>query len=623
MQLQSMKEHPTPAPAPDLASEGSQAALAAAPRPEASPTAQAAERNTSKRLALAGLLGLALSACGDGGDAGSAPAPPVGGSSPPAPGPAPAPAPGPAPAPTATGRAEASRFLGQASFGATDAGIDDVVARGLRGWIDWQFTLRQSLHVDHMNRVIDPATPRDEQWRYADNLLDSFYIQALRGADQLRQRVVYALAQIFVVSQTSNLVYDRPRGHASYLDLLGRNAFGNLRTLLEEVATHPSMGQYLSHLANRKEDAATGRVPDENFAREVMQLFSIGLLQLDADGSPRRDGAGRTISTYSNADVSGMAKVFTGWSWAGPDTSDNRFRDWLANPHPDRDILPMQPYPQFHSTSEKRFLGVTVPAGTGARDSLRIAIDTLFAHPNTGPFIGRQLIQRLVTSNPSPAYVSRVAAAFADDGSGVRGDMKAVIRAILLDDEARLPLRSGDERHGKVREPVLRLTAWARAFGATSSSGEFRIRVTSWPGWGVGQTPLRPPSVFNFFRPGYVPPGSAIAAAGRVAPEFQIIGESQVTAYLNFMAYVVENGVGNDEDVRCGYPAEVALASDPDALIDRVDLLLTGQRMGAATRAAIRAAIQSIPIAAADAALNRARTAVMLALCCPEFAVQV
>jgi uncharacterized protein (DUF1800 family) len=537
--------------------------------------------------------------------------------------PPPAPAPGPAPAPAAPTRSEASRFLGQASFGATDASIDDVLARGLRGWIDWQFTLGQTLHVAHMNRVIDPATPRGEQWRYADNLLDSFYIQALRGTDQLRQRVVYALSQIFVVSQTSNLVYDRPRGHASYLDMLGRNAFGNFRTLLEQVATHPSMGQYLSHLANQKEDVASGRVPDENFAREVMQLFSIGLVQLGADGTPRRDGAGRTIATYSNADVSGMAKVFTGWSWAGPDTSNNRFRDWIANPDPDRDIRPMQPYPQFHSTSEKRFLGVTVPAGTGPQDSLRIAIDTLFNHPNTGPFIGRQLIQRLVTSNPSPAYVSRVAAAFADNGAGVRGDMQAVIRAILLDAEARSPARSGDGRHGKVREPVLRLTAWARAFGATSTSGEFRIRETSWPGWGIGQTPLRPPSVFNFFRPGHVPPGSAIAGAGLVAPEFQIIGESQVTAYLNFMTYVVERGIGNNEDVQCRYAAEVALASNPVALIDRVDLLLTGQRLGTATRTAMRTAIESVPTTATNAALNRARIAVLLTLCSPEFAVQL
>ena len=497
-----------------------------------------------------------------------------------------------------------------------------MFARGVSGWIDWQLTLNQSTHVAHMNRVIDPSTPWFEQWRYADNLLDSFYIQALNGTDQLRQRVVYALSQIFVVSQTSNLVFDRPRGHASFLDMLGRNAFGSFRTLLEQVATHPSMGLYLSHLANQKEDPAAGRVPDENFAREVMQLFSIGLVQLNADGTPRRDAAGRSVATYTNADIGGMAKVFSGWSWAGPDTSDNRFRDWLANPDPNRDILPMQPYAQYHSTSEKRFLGVTVPVNTGARETLRIAIDTLLNHPNTGPFMGRQLIQRLVTSNPSTAYLSRVAAAFANNGAGVRGDMKAVIRAVLLDSEARSPALSGDGRHGKVREPVLRLTAWARAFGASSASGDFRIRETSWPGWGVGQTPLRPASVFNFYRPGYVPPGSAIANAGLVAPELQIIGESQVTAYLNFMSSVVESGIGKDNDVLCRYASEVAAASNPGVLLDRLDLLLTGQRLSASTRSAIRTAIESVPMTASNAALNRVRIAVLLTLCSPEFMVQ-
>jgi uncharacterized protein (DUF1800 family) len=383
------------------------------------------------------------------------------------------------------------------------------------------------------------------------------------------------------------------------------------------------MGLYLSHLANQKEDPATGRVPDENFAREVMQLFSIGLVQLQPDGTPRTDGAGRPIPTYDNADISGIAKVFTGWSWAGPDTTSNRFRDWGPNLDPDRDIKPMQPYPQEHSASEKRLLGVTIAANTDARTSLRIAIDTLANHPNTGPFIGRQLIQRLVTSNPSPAYVARVAAAFADNGAGVRGDMRAVIRAVLLDDEARSAGARTAGSYGKLREPSLRLTAWARAFGAASASGEFRVRVTNWSGWGVGQTPLRPESVFNFFRPGFVPPGSPMAGAGLVAPEFQIVGESQITAYLVYMSYVVERGVGLNDDVKCSYATELAQAGNAAALVDRVDLLLTGRRLSDATRSAIRGAVESIPTTAANAALNRVRIAVYLTLCSPEFAVQV
>ena len=471
-------------------------------------------------------------------------------------------------------------------------------------------------HVDRWMTVLNPGK---NAWEYARNLQDSFYMQALRGDDQLRQRVVFALSQIFVVSMNSNEVIDRSRCHTSFMDMLGRNAFGNFRTLLEEVSTHGMMGVYLSHRANPKEDLVKGTSPDENYAREVMQLFTIGLLQLNADGSPKRDGAGNTIPTYDNADVAGLAKVFTGWSWKPRDTSNYRFTENF--PPSDIQIQPMVPYEQHHSISVKRFLGVTIPAGTTARPSLRIALDALFNHDNTGPFISRLLIQRLVTSNPSPAYVSRVSAVFANNGAGVRGDMKAVIRAILLDDEARLPARSGDGRHGKVREPVLRLTAWARAFNANSKSGEFRIRTTDQ----IGQSPMRAPSVFNFYRPGFVPPGSAIAAQKLVAPELQINTESQVTAYINFMKDAIEQGYGDfgARDVFSSYASEIALASNPDALIDRVDLLLTGQRLSLATRSAMRTAITSVPTTANNAALNRARIAVLLALCSPEFLVQV
>jgi uncharacterized protein (DUF1800 family) len=494
-----------------------------------------------------------------------------------------------------------------------------VVRLGYSGWVEQQLDLPQTLHMTHVDRWITQINPGKQPWEYARNLMDSFYMQAVGGPDQLRQRVTFALSQIFVVSMESNNVIDRSRCHTSFVDMLGRNAFGNFRKLLEEVSVHGMMGVYLSHRANQKEDPAKGTSPDENYAREVMQLFTIGLVQLNPDGTPKRDSAGNTIPTYGNADVGGLAKVFTGWSWARSSSGSSNFS--RSFPPSDIQIKPMEPYEEFHSTSAKTFLGTTIPANTQARESLRIALDTLFNHPNTGPFIGRMLIQRLVTSNPSPAYLSRVAAAFANNGTGVRGDMKAVIRAVLLDDEARLPGRAGDGRHGKVREPVLRVTAWIRAFGATSKSGDFRIRETK----AIGQSPLRAPSVFNFYRPGFVPPGSAVATAGLVAPELQINTESQATAYLNFVADIVEKGYGDfgSRDVVCSYAAEVALASNPAALVDRVDLLLTGQRMSAATRSAMRTAIESVPTTASNAALNRARIAVVLGLCCPEFLVQI
>ncbi len=554
-------------------------------------------------IALAPLLAATLSACGGGGDNG-------------APAPAPTPTPTPAPPPPSPSSTDAVRFLAQASFGATDAAVSEVVRSGYGSWIEAQFAQPQTLHRTYLEAVIDPAQPGRT---YRDLVMDTFWKQAITGADQLRQRVAFALSQIFVVSQLNGTINDMPRGLADYLDMLGREAFGNFRTLIERVSLHPMMGIYLSHLRNLKEDAATGRVPDENYAREVMQLFTIGLYQLNPDGSHKLDGSGQRISTYGNNDVMGLARVFTGFSWAGPDTSNARFFGQASARDPNREVAPMQPYPQFHSTSEKRFLGVTIPAGTGASESLRIALDTLANHPNAGPFFGRQMIQRLVTSNPSPAYVGRVAAAFNDNGRGVRGDMKAVLRAVLLEPEARGAAGLADPQFGKLREPVLRLAAWARAFNATSVSGDYRIRNTADPSTQLGQNPLRSPSVFNFFRPGYVPPNTSIAAAGLVAPEFQITGETSVAGYLNFMQTVVSTGVGTGADVRASYDAEVALAGDPQRLVDRVDLLLTGNQLAATTRAAIRDAVAAIPATASNALLNRSRLAVFLTMAAPEY----
>jgi uncharacterized protein (DUF1800 family) len=520
---------------------------------------------------------------------------------------------------TPVNTAAAARFLTQASYGPDDASIEAVIALGYAGWIEDQFARPQVLHRPYLEAAIAAGPPGTREQSYRDFVMDTFWKQAITGADQLRQRVVFALSQIFVVSQGKSDVDNRPRGLADYLDMLGANAFANFRGLLEAVTLHPIMGLYLSMLRNQKEHTASGRVPDENYAREVMQLFTIGLFRLRPDGSQVRDGNGQPIPTYDNADVQGLARVFTGWSWAGPDTDAQRFFGNVVDP--DRDVTPMQAYPQFHSTSAKNFLGVTIPADTDATTSLRSALDTLFNHPNTGPFIGRQLIQRLVTSNPSGAYVGRVAAAFADDGRGVRGSMKALIRAVLLDPEARSESVAAQPGWGKLREPVVQLANWARAFGATSASDNFTIRNVGDPSTALAQNPLRSPSVFNFFRPGYVPPSTAIAAAGLVAPEFQITGETSVAGYLNFMRNVVAGSVGGG-DVRSAYAAELALASDPERLVDRVKLLLTADRMTEVTRTAIRDAVASIPLGAANADLARATLAIYLTLAAPEFIVQ-
>ena len=458
-----------------------------------------------------------------------------------------------------------------------------------------------------------------------NNFFESFWQQAVTGDDHLRQRVTFALSQIFVVSFQDSTISNYPRGVASYYDMLATNAFGNYRNLLEAVSLHPMMGIYLTSLHNQKESGS--RVPDQNYAREVMQLMSIGLYELNADGSQKLSG-GKPIETYTSDDIVGMSKVFTGWSWAGPDKSDSRFYGNAKDPN--MDWQPMQSYPKFHSTSEKKFLGMTIAAQSPANPeaSLKAALDKLFSHPNVGPFIGKQLIQRLVTSNPSPQYVARVAAAFDNNGQGVRGDMKAVIKAILLDSEARADVPGSNANAGKLREPVIRLANWMRAFNATSASSRFLLGSLDDPLSALAQTPMRSPSVFNFYRPGYVPPNTSIATAGLVAPEMQITGETSVTGYLNTMRDVIPNGTGSSRDVKPDYSAELALADTPDKLLDRINLLLLYGQMSTALRNQVLAAVSSVTIPAnnannaATARKNRVSLAIFLTMASPEYIVQ-
>jgi uncharacterized protein (DUF1800 family) len=566
-------------------------------------------------VALFGMSALVLGGCGAGGD--SAPPPTTG------------------PAPDPTTQVQASRFLAQASFGANTSSIDDVSANGFARWTDNQFAMAAgSPHTNYLVSVTAslPAgqTPQDS------HVMNTFWRQAATAPDQLRQRVAFALSQIFVVSLTNDAVAEYKRGVASYLDMLGQQAFGNYRDLLEAVTLHPMMGLFLSHLRNQKESG--NRVPDQNYAREVMQLLSIGLYQLSPDGTLLLVN-GQPVETYDQDDIVGLSRVFTGFSWAGPDTQNGRFfGNDTPTPDPNRDVLPMQAYPQFHSTSVKSFLGTTIPAQGNAdpRTDLRIALDTIFNHPNVAPFFGRQMIQRLVTSNPSPAYVARVSQAFNAGrftrkdwriGTGRRGDLRATIAAILLDDEARDMAKTADPTFGKVREPVLRLGAWMRAFNARSTSGSFLLGVTDDAAGSLGQSAMRAPSVFNFYRPGYVPPNTAIAAANLVAPEFQIIHEVSVAGYSNFMRTAVQSGVGSNSprDIQADYSAELALASDPDKLIDRIDLLLTYGTMSAETRSAMRDALNSVTINASNPTpgrQNRVYLAALFALSASEFLVQ-
>ncbi|MBI5257141.1 MAG: DUF1800 domain-containing protein [Burkholderiales bacterium] len=534
-------------------------------------------------------------------------------------------APPPPPTPTPTGDtvrsdAEAARFLVQATFGPTMADLARLRTLGYNAWFNEQFAEpRLDTHWGYVARRGPLGCTLCESM-YINATMESFWKQAVQGRDQLRQRMVFALSELFVVSTVNSPVDFQPEAHASYLDMLARNAFGNFRTLLEDVTLHPTMGHYLSYLRNEKEDPATGRTPDENYAREVMQLFSIGLWQLNDDGTRRKNATGQDIPTYGMADVMGMARVMTGLSWGGPDTSHNRWAGWIQ---PFRWDLPMQFYNQYHSTGEKRFLGTTIPASAtpnGAGD-LRIALDTLFNHPNVGPFLATHLIKRFVTSNPSPAYVQRVAQAFNGGAGRVRGDMAATLRAVLMDPEARNAQKLTDPTWGKLREPIVRYGNYLRAFNVTSASGAYQIWNLEDPVASLGQNPLRAPSVFNWFRADYAPPGE-ITGAGLTAPEFQITHETTLTGYNNFLDWMVERSTpgfsnGSPHFMQANYAAELALAGQPDALLDRLNLLLMAGQMSASTRSQVRAAM----LAAANNDY-RVYHAIRLLMASPEFIVQ-
>ena len=531
--------------------------------------------------------------------------------------------------------ADAARFLTQSTMGVTDADITSVESLGYKAWIQQQVGLSasgsaQSFQATAKSALL-AATPT--AFFNGTNTSNNYvFQQAVTAPDQLRQRVQLALSEIFVTSYQSG--HQDGVGMGAYWDLLGKDAFANFRTLMEDVTLSTQMGHYLTYQGNLKENATTGQVPDENYARELMQLMTIGLWQLNQDGTQKLDGSGNPIPTYTHDDIAGLAKVFTGISFYSPAPTGSTF--FGGNKDPNAETKPMIYYPAFHSTSEKDFLGVVIPASTTADPAgdVKIALDTLFNHPNVGPFVSRNLIQRLVTSNPSPAYVSRVAAVFNNNGKGVRGDMAAVIRAILTDTEARDATVTGSATFGKLREPVVRMANWMRAFGAKSASGTWGLGDTS-AATSLDQSVLNAPSVFNFWRPGYVSSNSKLGAAGLVGPEFQVVDEVSVAGYVNTMSSAITNGVGNatgvsGSDIKTTYPNEIGLAATPQALVDRLNTLLFYGQMSSGLQQTLVNAINSIPIPGGSATAaqvtaaqtQRVQLAVMMAMTSGEYLAQ-
>lgn len=523
-------------------------------------------------------------------------------------------------------QAEASRFLAQASFGVTDADITAITTTTFGDWINQQVSLSAGTpHLTWMDRRLAEIRAVNPSANVSANqFYESFWSLAASAPDQLRQRVKFALSEIFVVSFAMD--GEDPRGLASYYDMLGKHAFGNFRQLMEDVTYHPAMGIYLTYRGNQKEDTRTGRNPDQNYAREIMQLMTIGLHKLKNDGTLDNDLLGNAQPTYGQNDIDGLSKVFTGLSWYHPTPTNATFNG--GSRHAESYTTPMTVYNNYHSTSAKSFLGTTIAASTtaDAAADIKTALDALFNHANVGPFIGKQLIQRLVTSNPSTAYVARVAAAFNNNGAGVRGDMAAVVRAILTDSEART---AGDATYGKLKEPIVRLANWMRSFEVTSQSGNWLMGSTS-ANTSLGQSPLNAPSVFNFYRPGYVPPRSTLGTKGLLAPEFQSTDEVTVASYINTMQGAVGSGIGSSNDIRSAYSKEVALAADVPSLMDRLNLLLFSSMLSAGLRIKITNAVNGIAIPGGTATqaqidtarLNRVKLAVFLSLASPEYIVQ-
>jgi uncharacterized protein (DUF1800 family) len=480
---------------------------------------------------------------------------------------------------------------------------------GARAWVDQQLAKpRGQTHVDWMRaQGYEGAT-----WTFNRGIVDfSVWRQYISGDDQLRQRVVHALSQIFVVAVEGVDGDFAFFATGNLLDILSAHAFGSYRALLEQVTLSPAMGRYLSMLGSQKADAS-GRRPDENYAREVLQLFSIGLVKLNSDGTPVMAN-GAPVPSWDENDVSGLARAFTGWVYGAP------YSDHVAT----RQLVPMTLQPQYHETGDKRFLGTVIPAGTSGSDSLRIALDTIAAHPNVGPFIGRQLIQRLVTSNPTPGYVARVAAAFADNGFGVRGDLGATVRAVLLDIEARDAATAlASNTAGVLREPVLRFLQWARACGVRSPSGAWKLPSLADPAKRLGQSPLRAPSVFNFFRPGYTPPGTQLAALGLVAPEMQITTETSVAGYLNFMQSAIGATTSLlESDMVADYAEWLPLAGDATTLVSQANLVLCAGQMSTPTFDTVRDAVNAMPAGDAAQRRNRVNAAVLLTMASLDFLV--
>lgn len=527
---------------------------------------------------------------------------------------------------------EAVRFLTRAQFSVNSAEMARLISVGYVSWLDSEMAKPVSETAVAAYIRLGGEDIANKDYFGTSYHTQVMWQQFLDSNDQLRKRVAFALSEFFVVSANGVDAVWHGLGLCHYWDLLNKFAFGNFRNLLEEVTLNPVMGQFLSLNGSQKEDAKSGRRPDENYAREVMQLFTLGLVQLDPDGAVKKDSSGNPIPTYTNEDVTGVARALSGWAWQGTAAERLTQEPWLMPGYMKRQMTSDPALMQYtyanraseHSALEAKFLGVTIAANTDAVSALKIVLDALFNHTNTPAFFSKQMIQRLVSSNPSAAYVERVARIFVNNGQGVRGDLAAVFKAILMDDEAIATSGLNSQTFGKLREPFVRIVQWARTFNLKKPpSGRYDLFDTSQQSNSLGQMVLRAPSVFNFFRPGYVPAGTAIASNKLVAPEFQIVNEISAIGYANYLHNVVTSK--SNPNLEPDYTAEAALANDSTALINRIDLLLSGGQLSQTNKDRIKQAVDSIVLPATndgDARFARVGTAILLTMVSPQYLVQ-
>ncbi|MDM7860647.1 DUF1800 domain-containing protein [Alteromonas sp. ASW11-36] len=610
---------------------------------------------TSLRLITALFACLLLSACGGGGDS-------TNDNPPPTPQPVPT-TPTPSPAPTEVGKfatpQTTSRFLTMATFGPTPSDVELLTGTSASEWILEQFSQPVTPFLSSVQDYYEMGEPPSGMLADAFDQAATtytFWRNAVHGDDQLRQRMAFALSQITVVSNGGGgLLGIFPQTLGYYQDILAEHALGNYRDLLEAITYSPAMAEYLTYLGNQKGDPTTGRVPDENYARELLQLFTIGLVALNPDGTPMVDATGNSIEVYDNEDITELAKVFTGLDSPRLDMQQN-LAARIAQ-ITEAVTQPLSIDPDKHSTDAKSFLNFTIAANTSGAESISLALDHIMAHPNVGPFIGRQLIQRFVTSNPRPEYVERVANAFdqglyklpngIEVGDGRKGDLKATIAAILFDPDIDETIAFTTDEFGKVREPILRLTHFMRAFETDMSRPEYigQLYDTS-PLSVLGQHPYRSPSVFNFYRPGYVASGTLSAQAGLVAPELQIVNASSIPGYINLLSFgsfqAQRDSYGQLRQIFARYNVEfddsqaqqtfvadyssvLELADDSTALIDYLDNLLLYGSLSDSTRLQLIATLDEFPqdsLQDNDARLTLIGYAVLMIMSSPDYLVQ-